>query len=377
MITQHIGIILHDFSTGGSERIAIRLANAWAKAGRRVTLYCGTENGALRSLVSGDVVVSCCDPHIERSPTSRVMLALRVARSIRADQPDVVFIPGNYHLLVVAVLARLRFAKRPLFVCKLSNPVRSKPNPGLTTKVAEWFTRLALAPVNAFTAMSPALRAEAVDVFTAHPIYDLAEPVLDDDLLALTMDLQSGEPTRIICAGRLAPQKDFALALSAFAKIDPAHDVELVVYGEGPLLGKLTVLAETLGISERVHFAGYVRDLRPHLAGAKLFLMTSRFEGYPAVLIEALAAGIPIVTTDCSPAITEIVTSPLLGAVVSSHDPNAIALAIEARLAKDNGDSDFLIASTARHRMANASQAYLDCFDALGLAAISGSSDQS
>lgn len=377
MTAQHIGIILHDFSTGGSERIAIRLGNAWAKAGRRVTLYCGTENGALRALVSGDVAVSCCDPPIERGLVSRVRLALRLARSIRADQPDIVFVPGNYHLLVVAVLARFRFAKRPLFVCKLSNPVRSRHDPGLMTKVGEWLTRWALAPVTAFTAMSPALRAQALCVFTQHPIYDFAEPVLDDDLPSLTVVSHGDEPAKIICAGRLAPQKDFALALTAFSLIDPAHEARLVIYGEGLLQSDLTALANDLGISARVHFAGYVRDLRPHLAGAKLFLMTSQFEGYPAVLIEALAAGVPIVTTDCSPAIAEIVSSSQLGEVVSMRDPRMIAAAIERRLSADPPNRDFLIASTELHRMAKASRAYLDRFDALTDAAISSSSRQS
>lgn len=365
MTARHIAIILHDFSTGGSERIAIRLGNAWARAGRRVTIYCGTEVGALRSLVGAQVELACCDPPIIRSPMSRVRLGLRLSHAIKNDRPDVIFMPGNYHLLVVAVLARLRFAKRPLFICKLSNPLRSQSRRGILVRLSEWFTRRALAPVCAFTAMSPALRDQAVEVFPNHPIFDLAEPILDDDLSPLASPLHTDRPATIVCAGRLAPQKDFALALAAFARVNPVHDVELMIYGEGPLLDDLTSLAGTLGISERVHFAGYVPDLRPHLARAKLFLMTSHFEGYPAVLIEALAAGVPIVTTDCTPAIAEIVTSSSLGAIVSSRDPSAIALAIEARLDAHSGNSDFLIASTDRHRMAIASQAYLDCFDLL------------
>lgn len=373
MLAHHIGIILHDFSTGGSERIAIRLANAWAKSGRRVTIYCGIEEGALRSLVSTDVIVRCCDPPIARSLTSRLFLGLRLAEPIRKDQPDVIFVPGNYHLAVVAVLARLRFAKRPLFICKLSNPVRSNDSPSTAERIGEWLTRRALAPVSAFTAMSPALREQALHVFTHHPIYDLAEPVLDDDLAPLGDPECGGSPARIICAGRLAPQKDFALALRAFSKIDPTLHGELLIYGEGPLLGDLNALAIELGLSKRVKFAGYVRDLRPCLAGAKLVLMTSAFEGYPAVLIEALAAGIPVVSTNCSPAIVEIIASDDLGDIISSRDPQVIASAIEGRLMAVDTQGELRIAATQKHLMAIASKAYLDCFDTLNLAAISGS----
>lgn len=372
MAAQKIGVILHDFSTGGSERIAIRLANAWAEAGRRVTLYCGTQSGALRGLVGDGVSVCCCDPPIERSIVSRFRFGLRLAALLRADQPDVIFSPGNYHLLIVALLSRLRFAKRPIFICKLSNPVRSQSSAHPLSAVGEMIMRWACARVDAFTAMSPALRRQARAVFTRQPIFDLAEPILDDELPPLPVDARTEESMRIVCAGRLAPQKNFALALESFARIDRAVNAQLVIYGEGPLLSELSALAHRLEIAERVHFAGYVRDIRPHLIGARLFLMTSRFEGYPAVLIEALAAGVPIVTTNCSPAIAEIVNSPILGLVATSVDPCHIASLIEARLASGPVDQMPLVASTQRHLMKTASQAYLECFDALTRAASAG-----
>ena len=377
MTARHIGIIVHDFSTGGSERIAIRLGNTWAKAGRRVTIYCGTEVGALRSLVGAQVELVCCDPPIKRSLMSRVRLGLRLSHAIKNDRPDVIFMPGNYHLLVVAVLARLHYTKRPLFICKLSNPVRSHSSPGVVVRLSEWFTRIAMAPVSAFTAMSPALREQAVKVFPNHPIFDLAEPILDDDLLPLDATLHADKAATIVCAGRLAPQKDFALALRAFSTMDPALNVKLVIYGEGPLFESLTALAAELKISERVSFAGYVSDLRPYLAEAKLFLMTSIFEGYPAVLIEALAAGVPVVTTDCTPAMREIISSIALGHIVKSRDPQKIALAIETRLKVHDASREVRIAATQKHAIKAAAQAYLDCFDTLGRAATSGSSQES
>lgn len=119
---QHIAIILHDFSTGGSERIAIRLANRWAEMGRRVTIICGTEKGAARALVGAGVAVRSCSPETVRSPWSRAQLGWRMARLVRAERPDIIFSPGNFHLIILAFLARQRFPKRPVFVSKLSNP---------------------------------------------------------------------------------------------------------------------------------------------------------------------------------------------------------------------------------------------------------------
>src|SRR3546814_762086 len=121
---RHIAIILHDFSTGGSERIAIRLANRWVQMGRRVSLYCGTEQGQARALVGPGVAVRCCSPVTIRSPLSRISLGWRMARLVRQDAPDIVFSPGNFHLVILVILARLPYAKRPAFVSKLSNPMR-------------------------------------------------------------------------------------------------------------------------------------------------------------------------------------------------------------------------------------------------------------
>lgn len=371
MAAAHIGIVLHDFSTGGSERIAIRLSNAWAKAGRRVTIFCGTQEGALRVLVSPEVAVYACMPVTARSPVSRfVTLPLRMRRDIDRLQPDILFAPGNYHLVVFGVLGRLRMARRPLFVCKLSNPVRNGKTPRWLGAIGDWVTRVAAAPVDAFTAMSPSLRAQALTLFTRHIIHHIDEPVLEDE--AVIADRSSPPCTQtpiIICVGRLVPQKDFALALAVFAQIDPGLGARLIFLGEGPEYEPLMAEALRLGIADRVDFKGYVADVRSLLSQASLFLMTSRYEGYPAVLIEAMAAGLPIVTTDCSPAIREIVTSPAHGQVVDGRDPVRIAHAVEVGLAAPLPPHSLLETATARNRMGVSSAAYLRCFDELVAAA--------
>ena len=169
----------------------------------------------------------------------------------------------------------------------------------------------------------------------------------------------------IICAGRLAPQKDFALALAAFAQVDPALDAKLLILGEGPLRGELEAQAASLGIADRVEFRGYVPDIGPALATARLYLMTSQFEGYPAVLVEALAAGLPVVTTDCSPAIREIISGDAHGVVCPTRNPHDIARLLEAALRAPPPDRARLAASTDRHRMGTVSRAYLSMFDGL------------
>lgn len=363
MTAEHIALILHDFSTGGSERIAIRLANCWAASGRRVTLLCGTEQGAARSLVSPDIRVEVCTPETPRSPWSRLQLGWRFAKLVRIYRPDVVFAPGNFHLVILASLARQRFAKRPIFASKLSNPLHRAGLRNWLGQLADAAIRKAAKPVDVLVAMSPSLKIEANYVFRGQLVSEISEPILEDLSESCRPISSRHHAPLILCAGRLCPQKDFSTALKAFAEISPASRARLLIVGEGPLRHKLIDEANRLGIANRVDMLGHVADIEPYLAKADLFLMTSRYEGYPAVLIEAIAAGVPIVTTNCSLAISEIIAFPSLGRVASSRDPATIAAAITAQLATPMPDIANASKIVERHRIGASSAAYLALFD--------------
>jgi glycosyltransferase involved in cell wall biosynthesis len=363
MTAEHIALILHDFSTGGSERIAIRLANRWAASGRRVTLLCGTEQGAARSLVSPDIRVEVCTPETPRSPWSRLQLGWRFAKLVRIHRPDVVFAPGNFHLVILASLARKRFAKRPIFASKLSNPLHRAGLRNWLETIADAAIRKAAKPVDVLVAMSPSLKNEAHFVFRGQAVSEISEPILEDISNSRRRIVQRHRAPLILCAGRLCPQKDFSTALRAFAEMPPASGARLLIVGEGPLRAKLVDEANRLGIANRVDMPGHVADIEPYLAKADLFLMTSRYEGYPAVLIEAMAAGLPIVTTNCSLAMSEIMAFPSLGRVVNSRDPAVIAAAITAQLAKPMPDIANASNIVERHRIGASSAAYLALFD--------------
>ena len=364
---EHIAVILHDFSTGGSERIAIRLANRWAELGRRVTIICGTEMGATRALVGPGVTVKRCSPETLRSPWSRAQLGWRMARVVRAEAPDIVFSPGNFHLIILAFLGRQRFAKRPIFVSKLSNPIRRAGLRRLMRALADAAIRLAAAPTDMLVAMSPSLLAEARSGFPGRAVTEIAEPILEDDAVAphSRAGLEPAPAPLILCAARLAPQKDLFTAIRAFAELPSALRARLLILGEGPLRGRLEREAQRLGVAARVEMPGHVPDIAPHLARADLYLMSSHYEGYPAVLVEAIAAGVPIVTTDCSLALPEIFPTPELGSIVRHRHPEAIAAVIVAQLRRSSPSPNAARQVTDRHRLGVSAADYLALFDRL------------
>jgi len=105
---------------------------------------------------------------------------------------------------------------------------------------------------------------------------------------------------KIVSAGRFTDQKNFTLLIEAFAKVSQIHsEYELVIYGDGPQRDKLQSLTKKLGISEKVKFPGYVKNFGDHIIDASLFVLSSNFEGMPNALMEAMALGLPCISTDC------------------------------------------------------------------------------
>lgn len=132
----------------------------------------------------------------------------------------------------------------------------------------------------------------------------------------------------ILGAGRLTLQKDFATLIEAFARLLPRCPARLVILGEGRERLALHQLSETLGIADHVWLAGHVDNPFAYMAKARLFALSSRWEGLPNVLAEAMALGIPVVSTDCPSGPDEILDGGRLGPLVPVGEAAALADAL-------------------------------------------------
>ena len=134
----------------------------------------------------------------------------------------------------------------------------------------------------------------------------------------------------VLAAGRLVPDKDFEGLIEAFrilAERDPAP--RLVILGEGPLRGRLEDRVAHAGLGERVALPGHVANPYAAMARARVFALSSRLEGLPGVLLEALACGCPVVSTDCQSGPREILEGGRFGTLVPPGDAEALARALE------------------------------------------------
>ena len=136
----------------------------------------------------------------------------------------------------------------------------------------------------------------------------------------------------LVAAGRLVPQKDYPTMLRALKIIRQRHDARLMILGEGEQRPRLEGLVKELGLESYVSMPGIVKNPYAYMARADLFVMSSAWEALPTVLIEALALGAPVVSTDCVNGPREILQDGRYGALVPVGDVSALAEAVAAAL---------------------------------------------
>ena len=136
----------------------------------------------------------------------------------------------------------------------------------------------------------------------------------------------AGRGRTVIAAGRLTPQKGFDLLVEAFHRVHERHpDWELAVFGEGRLRPQLTEQIKALGLDGHVHLRGVTRQLDRELAKASVFALSSRFEGLPMVLLEAMDSALPVVAFDCPTGPAEVVEDGVNGLLLPREDTAALA----------------------------------------------------
>lgn len=172
-----------------------------------------------------------------------------------------------------------------------------------------------------------------------HKIEVIYNPVVTDTLFAQAVQpvdhpwFKEAEPPVVLGVGRLAPQKDFTTLIRAFALVRHKLAARLMILGEGEERAMLQSLATSLGLgADDVTFPGFVENPFAFMRNASVFVLSSKWEGLGIVLIEAMAVGTPVVSTDCPSGPAEILENGRWGRLVPVNDPDALARAIEQTL---------------------------------------------
>lgn len=347
---QHILSYAQTFAGGGVERALLRLCDGWVDFGRRATLVIGSCAGPLAAELPAGVELVTLG-----SAAYRTLFAL--PGIVAERQPDVIFCPGS-HYTGVAAWTRMRLrGECPPIVGKVSNAVDRGDHGAVMGAGHRAWLRLHPHFLDRMVAMTPAT-ADATIAATGiarDRVAIIPNPPAVPIARAAPLDL----PDRyILGVGRLAPQKRWDRMIAALPRLAD-RAVPLVILGEGAERGPLVAQAAALGVAGRVLLPGHAADPLAAMARAAVVALTSDYEGVPGVLHEALSVGTPVVATDSSPAVREIVASAALGDVIARGDGEALVAAL-----------DRWIGSAARPAPvmppgADSAARYLDLFDSL------------
>lgn len=309
---------------GGVESALLRLARGWIAAGHKVTLVTGPTRGPVAAIPDGVEVIE--------SDGSYLGMTRALPGAAKRMQADIVFCPGNHYSSAAAWLHARLGKDCPPIVAKVSNRLDRDDQHFPVAQGYRVWLRAHRAFVDHMVAMTPAMADETVAMtgIGADRVSVIANPPGLAGTGAPTPPLAGGD--YLIGIGRLVPQKRWDRAIAALADVK-RRETKLMILGEGEARGELEQQIDALGLGDRVRLPGYSTNTLSALSGARALVLTSDFEGVPGVLQEALAVGTPVVATDSSVAIREIVADPRQGSVVPTGDARALVAALDHWLA--------------------------------------------
>lgn len=284
-----ISMFIGSLTGGGAERVLCNLANFLTEQGHEVTIITNVEaEGFYDPNPNIGRYVLLYDKE-RKNPLSNFLHCMkRLKKYVKENSSDhyVVFLP----LTTVMLLALRKKIKGKIVVSERGDPKQN-------SKLMKFLLKKWIGRANGVVFQTEVAKA------WYEPYLKKAENVVIPNAInpAFIRPKYGGEREKVIIgAGRLNGQKNFSLLISSFAKIAQEFpEYKLCIYGKGPLLESLQNLAEEKGVGDRVEFPGYVPDMPERLESASMFVLSSDFEGMPNALMEAMASGLPCVSTDC------------------------------------------------------------------------------
>lgn len=332
---KRLTLFMPSLGGGGAERVAINLLKG-------LDVY-------REKLLFDLVLCSASGPLMAEVPpwvnvidlgVSRVRNAiLPLARYLRKESPDCILAHQAHANLVAAIAHYLSKARGRLFVVE-HNSRLNWPTGTMLGSISNCAIAYAYRYADRVVGVSQAvtddliqyLRVPSSNVTTIYNPVVSAEVVNSVDERAGSKQLFDGR--FLLAVGRLTRQKDFASLLNAFAAVARATDISLIILGDGPQKGELLDLARELGIANNVDFRGFVKNPYEFMKEAAGLVLSSRWEGLPTVLIEAMACGCPVVSTDCPGGSREILENGIYGELVRLDDISALTAAMYRMLEK-------------------------------------------
>ena len=320
---KRLAVFISAMYGGGAQRITLNLIRGIAKRGYHIDLILAKVEGPYLAKVPEAV-------RVIDLKASRVLTSLpALVRYLRRERPEAMLSIMNYVNIVALWAWRLAGVSTRIVVSEhntlsLSVQHTSTRRGQLIPQLIKLFYPWA----NGIVAVSKGVADDLVRTTGLHRehIQVIYNPVVTPELQAKAQApldhpwFKPGQAPVLLAVGRLHPQKDFPTLIQAFARVRRARPVKLLILGEGEERPKLESLVRQLDLEQDVSLPGFVENPYAYMAQAALFVLSSRWEGLPTVLIEALSCGTPVIATDCPSGPREILANGQYGQLVPVGD---------------------------------------------------------
>jgi glycosyltransferase involved in cell wall biosynthesis len=329
--SQRLAIFIPSMREGGAERSMIKLAHGLTTHGYGVDLVLAQAEGPHLSEIPASV-------RVVNLKSRRVLSSLpALMRYLRRERPAALLSVLDY-ANIVALWARKLVGGPTCIAVNEQNTIsisarhspqrRQRLMPRLVQRFYPWATHII------GNSQGVADDLSQITKLPRQQIQVIYNPVITPEmqqLAAAPLDhpwFAPGQPPVVLATGRLTQQKDFPTLLQAFAQVRQTHPARLLILGEGAERPALEALVTQLGLDGAVSLPGFVENPYAYMARAALFVLSSRWEGLPTVMIEALCCGLPLVATDCPSGPREILRDSEYGQLVPVGNAPALAQAM-------------------------------------------------
>lgn len=315
-----LGLVINNMNCGGAERVLSLLANGWAERGQKIVLF--TTGKAEPSFFPLSDKVTYCPLNLGFKSANVFQAWINNRKTVRTLVQKF----KEYQIITVIAFATrtnmrvFKAAKQcgiPAILSERNDPSRKDLSP-----LIHWFKDRTYRKADHLVVQSRG----SLEYYQNMGVTRVT-------LIPNPLEPASGfepavEPKRILSVGRMHPQKGHDLLLESFSlflKQSKNKNWILTILGDGPLRGELLHKAKVLGLEQNIDFPGIIKDKVPFYRETAVFALSSRFEGFPNVLAEAMSAGLPCVSFDCSGGVRDLVQDGKNGILVPPGDVEKMA----------------------------------------------------
>jgi glycosyltransferase involved in cell wall biosynthesis len=345
----HIALFLRYFGGGGADLAMAYLARGFIDAGLKVDFLLGQSGGSHEWKIPSEARI------VDLGGFGKFATFKGLSKYLKQEKPQALLSALHFNNEIAVAAKYWSGAPTRVVVCEQNTlSKRAHNETQFLKRITPFLAKIVYPWADSVVAVSEGV-AQDLSKLTGLPLEKfqvIYNPAVTTELLEKSQEpldhpwFAAGEPPVILGVGKLEAQKDFPTLIHAFAQVRKTQRARLVILGWGPDRNReeLEALAQELGVREDVSLPGYVNNPYAYMARAAVFALSSQWEGLPFVLVEAMALGVPVVSTDCESGPAEVLDRGRYGQLVPVGNRQALGDAISKVLSNrpDPVDKEWL-----------------------------------